>query len=137
MNENTQKVTKNFKDLLNKILNDKKIIEYFYNLPNLEKDNLRISHNYIVNNDSKKTLPFNYCIKELIIKEQNKVNILNFNNSKSYSLKCIIPIVSKKFNGSLIVLSKDLYITKDIEEAFFRFCTGLFFIIIHYITNDN
>ena len=63
--------------------------------------------------------------------------ILKYDNFKHYPLKCIIPIYTDFFKGSLIVLTNETDITQEVKESFFRFSKGLFFIIKYYIDNGD
>lgn len=119
--------------------NDKNLINYFNNYKNIEKINLRISKNEVLgkfkNNQSAKL--YKYFLDELLFTKEKNIKILNSYNLKQYNLKCIIPINIDIFKGSLIVLTNDVDITPELKESFFRFCKGLFFIVIHYIVNGD
>lgn len=139
MNEEEQEISKELKKFLNKLYTKKEIINFFKNYNSVEKNNLEISKSIIKKEDKLNSASklFKYLVHNLLFTKENNIKLLKYDNFKHYPLKCIIPINTDFFKGSLIVLTNETDITEEIKESFFRFSKGLFFIIIHYITNGD
>lgn len=137
INEDSQEISNELKFFLNELYKKSDIMEYFNDKKTCEKDNLETSKS-MMNEKNKSNNPsedFEYIMNNLLFTNDKNIKILKYDNFKNYDLKCIIPIKNIFFKGSLIVLINEPYATKGIKESFFRFCIGLFFIVIYYINN--
>ena len=137
VNVDFQKISMELKEFLNAMYKDKKIINYFNNYKDIEKINLEISKNKIKEKNSDNSKLYHYFLDKLLFTTNKNIKILENSNLKPYPLKCIIPIYTDFFKGSLIVFTNDIDITDELKESFFRFCKGLFFIVLYYIINGD
>ena len=139
MNEEEQEISKDLKNFLNRLYAKTEIINFLENENNIEKNNLEVSKNIITkeyHNISESKL-VKHLVNNLLFTKENNIKILKYDNFKHYPLKCIIPIYTDFFKGSLIVLTNETDITQEIKESFFRFSKGLLFIITYYINNGD
>ena len=129
-NENCE-ISNELKEMLYTLYNDKEL-NLFLNSHDNEKRNLELSNNYI--NDI--NIDDNFLIKyvdKLIYNRNENIQLLKHDNFKYYFFKCIIPIQTNYFRGSLLVCSMDPDDSIENEKSFLRFCIGLYYIVKHYL----
>lgn len=131
-NENCE-ISNELKEMLYTLYNDKEL-NLFLNSHDNEKRNLELSNNYI--NDINIEDEFlNKFVNKLVYTREKKIQLLKHDNFKYYFFKCIIPIQTNYFRGSLLVCSMDPDDSIENKKSFLRFCIGQYYIVKHYIEN--
>lgn len=131
-NENCE-ISNELKEMLYTLYNDKEL-NLFLNSHDNEKRNLELSNNYI--NDINIEDEFlNKFVNKLVYTREKKIQLLKYDNFKYYFFKCIIPIQTNYFRGSLLVCSMDPDDSIENKKGFLRFCIGQYYIVKHYIEN--
>ena len=138
INENTVEVSKVFKNFIEKCNKDDKIISFLNDFEYNQKINFENSIKILNGTyNLKESKNFNYCLNKLVFSKNNNIQLFKYDNVKDYELKCIMPIFSDYFKGALIVLSNDENATFEITKSFFRFCNGIYAIVMYFIINGD
>ena len=133
--EYKSEISSELKNLLEKFYNNK-VLNLFLKNSYTEKNNINYS-NYMITDININNKTTNKFVEELIFTKDKNISLFKYDNFEYYFFKCVIPIKTDFFKGSLIVCSMDDDESMENKESFLRFSIGLYYIVKHYIANED